>query len=200
MQLIRRDLPYILLIGLLLAAIAGYELLRPKELHGQIIEPPKTMPDFTLQSAQGPVSLSSFRDKLVVLYFGYTACPDICPTTLATLGQAIKGLGNQGKDVQVIFVSVDWKRDTPEIMAKYVVNFNLDFLGLTGTQTQIDSVTNDFGIFYVLNPPDKNGYYSVDHNASIRVLDRLGRLAVIWPNDTQAADMTADMQIILSSK
>jgi len=199
MRLIRRDLPYIVLICLLLAAMAAYDLSKPHELHGMVMKPSKPMPDFTLQSAQGPVSLSSFRNKVVVLYFGYTSCPDVCPFTLANLRQTMSALGDKAKDVQVIFISVDWKRDTPEIMARYVANFNRDFLGLAGTQSQIDSVTKDFGIFYVLNPPDENGYYSVDHNASIRVLDRLGRLVVIWPNDTKTSEMTTDLEMILST-
>jgi protein SCO1/2 len=199
MKLGRSTLWFVLLLGVLLASLAGYEFLVPKKLHGEVIEPPKLMPDFTLQSAGGPVSLSDFRDKVVILYFGYTSCPDLCPTTLAILHQAVDALGDNAKDVQVIFISVDWQRDTPKILEKYTAHFNEDFLGLTGTQAQIDSFTSEFGIFYLLNLPDENGFYSVDHTASIRVLDRQGRLAVIWPYDTQPAEITSDLQVLLKN-
>ena len=133
----RRNLWFILFLGVLLAAMAGYEFLLPKKLHGEVIKPPKPMPDFTLQSTKGPVSLSSFRGKLVILYFGYTSCPDLCPTTLAMLHQAVEALGNKAQEVQVIFISVDWKRDTPEVLEKYIAHFNSNFIGLSGTEAQI---------------------------------------------------------------
>jgi len=195
----RRNLWFILFLGVLLAAMAGYEFLLPKKLHGEVIKPPKPMPDFTLQSTKGPVSLSSFRGKLVILYFGYTSCPDLCPTTLAMLHQAVEALGNKAQEVQVIFISVDWKRDTPEVLEKYIAHFNSNFIGLSGTEAQINSVTRDFGIFYLLNLPNENGFYSVDHTASMRVLDRQGRLTVIWPYGTQYPEMASDMRSILQS-
>jgi protein SCO1/2 len=187
------------LILVLLAAVAGYELLRPRQLHGEVIEPPHPVSDFTLQSINGPVSLSDFRGKVVVLYFGYTSCPDLCPITLATLHQALESLGKKAADVQVIFVSVDWKRDTKEVMAKYVSHFDPSFIGLSGTQQEIDSITQQLGIFYLLNLPDENGFYSVDHTASTRVLDQQGRLKLIWPYDLPPADITSDLQVLLRS-
>jgi protein SCO1/2 len=199
MKVSQRDLWSGLFLGMLLIAVAGYVFWLPQKIHGEVIEPPKLMPDFTLQSAQGPVSLSSFRGQLVVLYFGYTSCPDLCPTTLAVLRQAVEALGDQAQAVQVIFISVDWKKDTPEALSQYVAHFNPDFLGLTGSEAQIDSVTKDFGIFYLLNVPGENGFYSVDHTASLQVLDRQGRLAVIWPYGTQSSEITSDMRVLLKN-
>jgi protein SCO1/2 len=197
MKLNKRNLGFALFLVVVLVAIAGYEYLISQKLHGEVIEPPQLMPDFTLQSTDGPISLSSFRGKVVVLYFGYTSCPDLCPTTLAFLRQAVDALGEKADGVQVIFISVDWKRDTPERAAEYTDHFNQDFIGLAGSQTQIDEVAKSFGIFYLLNLPDENGFYSVDHTASMRVLDRQGRLAVIWPYGIQPSDMTADLRILL---
>ncbi|MEP7133685.1 MAG: SCO family protein [Chloroflexota bacterium] len=199
MKMRRRELGFILFLTVLLVAIAGYEYLIPKKLHGEVIEPPKPMSDFTLASAQAPVTLSSFRGKVVVVYFGYTSCPDLCPTTLATLHQALAELGDKAKEVQVLFISVDWKRDTPEIMAKYVAHFNPNFIGLAGTQPEIDAVTKSFGIFYLLNLPDENGFYSVDHTASLRVLDRQGNLQVIWPYGIQSYEIAADLRALLKN-
>jgi protein SCO1/2 len=177
--------------------VAIYQFTLPPQIHGSIIEPPKPMPDFTLQSARGPVSLSSLRGKIVVLYFGYTACPDVCPTTLANLRQALTDLGPQADQVQVVLVSVDWKRDTPENLASYLSAFRPDFLGLTGSQAQIDAVTRDFGIYYKLNEPDAKGYFSVDHTATVQVLDREGNLILTWPYGQTPADLLDDLKVLV---
>ena len=189
----RRDLLFIGVVVLAVIGLAVYQFSQPVKYAGSLISPPKAMPDFTLQSAQGPLTLSSFRGKLVVLYFGYTNCPDICPLTLANLRQAMDQIGDKAKDVQVLFVSVDWKRDTPEKMASYAAAFRPDFIGLTGSQDQIDKVTRDFGIFYLLNVPDVKGYYSVDHTATTLVLDRSGALVLTWPNGTSPAESASDL-------
>jgi protein SCO1/2 len=107
-------------------------------------------------------------------------------------------LGGQSAQVQVLFVSVDYRRDTPEKLFNYMQNFRPDFIGLVGTQAQIDQVTSDFGIYYQLNTPDaETGAYSVDHTASILVLDREGRLVLLWANDQQPDEMAADLKILL---
>ncbi len=193
----RRNLLFAVVVVLLLAGIAIFQYNMPPLIHGSIIEPPKAMPDFTLQSAHGPVSLSDFRGKIVVLYFGYISCPDVCPTTLAGLRQALNNLGKSADQVQVLFVSVDWKRDTPDKMASYVSAYRPDFIGLSGSQEQIDAVTRDFGIFYQLNPPDANGFYSVDHTASVQILDRQGNLIMTWPYGLSPADLLDDLKVLV---
>jgi protein SCO1 len=186
-----------LFLVILAIGLALYWNFYPRALYGEAVAPPRPMPDFTLQSAAGPVSISDFRGKIVVLYFGYTSCPDLCPATLAFLRQAIDDLGDKANDVRVIFVSVDWKRDTPAGLAEYVRAYRKDFTGLTGTNAQIDAVTKDYGIFYRLNVPDLNGFYSVDHTASIQVLDRQQNLVLIWPHDTQPEHMESDLKELL---
>jgi protein SCO1/2 len=183
----------------LFAVAALYEYTKPASYHGALINPPKAMPDFTLQSVNGPVKLSDFRGKYVALYFGYTSCPDICPTTLAGLKTAISKLDNRAaSQVQVIFVSVDYKRDTPETVADYVQNFHPDFVGLTGTQTQIDLAAQEFGIYYKLNTPDPvTGYYSVDHTAIVLVLDRRGNLVLTWDYGQQPDEIASDLGNLL---
>lgn len=193
----RRNLLFALLVVLLLVGLGVYQFTLPPQIHGSIIEPPKPMPDFTLQSAQGPVTLSSLRGKIVVLYFGYTGCPDVCPTTLANLREALNELGPQADEVQVVMVSVDWPRDTPESLASYLSAFHPDFLGLTGSADQILAVTRDFGIYYKLNEPDANGYYAVDHTATVQVLDRQGQLLLTWPYGLTAADFLDDLKVLV---
>lgn len=186
-------------VVLLLVAIGVFQLMQPPTLHGTVIEPPKPMPDFTLQSVNGPVSLSDFRGKVVLLYFGYTSCPDVCPTTLSNLRRALNGLGaEQAAEAQVLFVAVDWKKDTPERVASYLSAFRSDFVGLSGTQEEIDAVTRAFGIFYQINPPDENGYYTVDHTATVLVLDREGRLTLTWPYGTTADELMEDLKVLVN--
>ena len=192
----RQVLLFVSLVLLLVAGVVVWELTRPPVLHGTLIEPPKPMPDFTLQSADGPVSLSDFRGKVVVLYFGYTSCPDVCPTTLANLRQAVNNLGATADEVQVILVAVDWQKDTPERVASYLSAFHPDFVGLSGTQSQIDAVTKDFGIFYQINPPDENGYYTVDHTATTLVLNREGALMLTWPYGLTADEFLEDLKVL----
>lgn len=185
------------LVLLLLVGIGVFQLTQPPVLHGTVIEPPKPMPNFTLQSANGPVSLSNFQGRVVVLYFGYTSCPDVCPTTLANLRRAFGELGEKSSAAQVLFVAVDWKKDTPERVASYLSAFDPRFIGLSGTEAQINAVTKDFGIFYQINAPDENGYYTVDHTATVLVLDREGRLMLTWPYGLSADEMLEDLKVVL---
>lgn len=182
----------IIIFGVVLYLFAG------QRMFGAVIEPPKPLPDFTLSAEGGAVSLSQFRGRLVLLYFGYTNCPDICPTSLGSLGQALNLLDEkQAADVQVIFVSVDPQRDTPEKLANYARMFYPSFIGLTGTPEQIDVITKNMGVYYRLNEPDANGYYVVEHSSSILALDREGRLMAMWSFGQQPSEIASDLRILL---
>jgi len=192
----RRVFTIAALLVVFFAVAALYEYTKPPTYYGALIEPPKAMPDFTLQSANGPMQLSDFRGKYVALYFGYTACPDICPTTLADLKTAMAALDKQlASQVQVIFVSVDYKRDTPQKVDAYAKLFRTDFIGLGGSQEQIDQATHDFGIYYKLDDPDPiTGAYSVEHTAMVLLLNPKGELVVTWPYGQTASEITSDLQ------
>ena len=176
-----------------------YKRIETPTYNGSVIDPPKAMPGFTLQSSNGPVSLDSFRGKYVLVYFGYTSCPDICPITLATLTEALAKLGTKkAENFQVIFISVDYKRDTPQISDAFAKRFNANFIGLGGTEAQINQVTQEYGIYYKLNPPDPaTGFYSVDHTALVQVLNPQGALILIWPFGTQPDQETSDLATLL---
>ena len=194
--------PFFILAALVMitAGALVYERIRPPSYYGSVIDPPKPMPGFTLQSSNGPVSLNGFRGKYVLLYFGYTSCPDICPITLATLTQALAKLGTKkAEDFQVIFVSVDYKRDTPQVSDAFAKKFNPNFIGLGGTEDQINLVTKEYGIYYKLNSPDPStGFYSVDHTALIQVLNPQGAVVLIWPFGTQPDQETSDLAALVS--
>ena len=187
----------ILIIALIGAALFIYFTTSPA-LVGSKIDPPKPMADLSLASQNGPVSLSDFRGKLVVLFFGFTECTDVCPLTLANFRQALTSLdANQAAQVQIIFVSVDWQRDTPEKMASYTQAFNPTFIGLTGTQSQIDAITKEFGIFYQFGEPDASGNYEVEHTSTSMVLNRQGSLLALLPYGMTPPEIASDLKILL---
>jgi protein SCO1/2 len=194
----RQTLFFLITVALFIAGIVIFQLTSPPLIHGSIIDPPKKMPDFTLQSVNGPVSLSDFRGKIVILYFGYTSCPDVCPLTLANIRNALQNLGSAAGDVQVVFVSVDWKRDTPEKVGGYASNFGQNVTGLTGSQAEIDAVTKDFGIFYKINDPESGStFYTVDHTSTTLVLDRQGRLILTWPYGLTPDQLVDDLKVVV---
>lgn len=144
-----------------------------------------------------PRALEDFRGKLVVLSFGYTHCPDICPTTLADTAAALKQLGADAARVQVLFVTVDPERDTPALLAQYVPAFDPTFLGLTGDAAAVEKAAKEFKIFYEKRPGAAPGAYTVDHSAQTYVLDGEGRLRLLERNDRLAQDLAEDLRTLL---
>jgi protein SCO1/2 len=135
--------------------------------------------DFDLVDPAGQRrTLADYRGKVVVLFFGYTHCPDVCPTTLSELAAAMKELGAEAQRVQVLFVTVDPERDTPELLAHYVPAFNPSFVGLRGDADATAQVTKEFRILVQKQPGSTPGEYTVDHSAGSFIFDPQGRLRV----------------------
>jgi len=156
--------------------------------------------DFTLRSSAGDVSLRDFRGKVVVVYFGYMSCPDVCPTALATIAAAINKLNaKERQQVQPIFVSVDPKRDTPELLAEYVRAFYPGMLGVTGARDQVDKVTAQYKAFYALVPQEGSDGYLVNHTSSSYIIGRDGGLREILNHGTTAAELTAKLKVALDA-
>ncbi len=133
--------------------------------------------DFQLQGADKRYSLQDFRGKVVLLFFGYTHCPDICPTTLSTVGMALKRLPTPLADqLQVIFISVDPQRDNPQHLATYTAYFHPHILGLTGNRQEINRVVKQYGAKYRIVPVDSESGYLVEHSAYLYAIDRQGKL------------------------
>jgi protein SCO1/2 len=146
-----------------------------------------------------PRTLADFRGKLVVLFFGFTHCPDICPTTLADTAAALKTLGPDAARVQVLFVTVDPERDTPEVMAKYATAFHPDFLGLRGDAEATQRAAKEFKIYFEKRAGSAPGAYTVDHSGQSYVIDAQGRLRLVIRHDRIAQDLAADLQQLLKS-
>lgn len=154
--------------------------------------------DFSLIDQKGrPRNLADFRGKAVVLFFGYVHCPDVCPTALAQLKSVVRQLGDDGKRVQVLFVTVDSERDTPEVLTRYVTAFDPGFLGLYGDPENTARVTREFKVFYQKVAGSRPENYSVDHTAAIYVFDPRGRLRVL-ASQGRAETLAADIRILLS--
>lgn len=144
-------------------------------------------------------SLADFKGKLVVLFFGYTQCPDVCPTTLSDVAAAFKLLpADAATQVQVLFVSVDPERDTPELLGQYVPYFHPSFLGLTGTPEEVAAAAQEFKIHYRKHVEPGATDYLIDHTAGSYVLDRESRLRLFQPYAQPPADIAHDLAILLA--
>ena len=141
--------------------------------------------------------LEDFRGKAVVLFFGYTHCPDVCPTTLADLAQVMRQLGPLADRVQVLFVTVDPERDTQQVLAKYVPAFDPRFLGLRGDAEATRAAAKEFKIYYEKRPGKTPGQYSVDHSAQTYVFDPQGRLRLFVRQERLAEDLAPDLRTLL---
>lgn len=138
--------------------------------------------DFTLNSAQGPVSLADFKNKLVFIYFGYTYCPDICPTNLANLANAYQQLSEaEQNQLQILFISVDPERDSLERLEMYAGYFHAGIIGITGDQAELSKIANNYGAIYQ-KVDDGTEYYAVDHSAFTYVVDQQGNLQEQLPH------------------
>jgi len=155
--------------------------------------------DFDLLDHNGqPRHLADFRGKAVAVFFGYTHCPDVCPTTLSDFAAAMGELGDAAKRVQVLFVSVDPERDTPDVLRAYVPAFNPAFLGLTGSEAAIRAAAAEFKVVYQKSQGAVPDDYLIDHSAGTYVFDPEGRLRLLMPYGTTPDVIAADLKILLS--
>jgi protein SCO1 len=156
--------------------------------------------DFKLTDTGGaPRSLADYRGKVVALFFGYTQCPDVCPTTMADLAQVKTALGPAGDRLQVLFVTLDPERDTPPLLASYVPNFDKSFVGLWGNPDQIARTAKDFKVFYQKVPGESPGSYTLDHTAGTFVFDPAGRIRLFIKYGQPVPAMTADLRQLLAA-
>lgn len=144
-------------------------------------------------------TLADFRGKVVLVVFGYTSCPDVCPTTLQDYAQAMKRLGDEASRVQLLFVTVDPARDTAALLRQYVPAFDPSFLGLRGDDKAIERVTQDFHVYAQAHPTKPGEPYSVDHASQVFAFDPEGRLRLVIPASTKPDDIASDLRTLLES-
>ena len=166
-----------------MALIAGFYLFtQPYAYQSSLIDPPLSAPDFSLNQADGTIfHISDYKGKLVLLYFGYTYCPDVCPTTLYDLAKAKERLGEDASNIQVVMVTVDPERDSPDHLEKYAKTFDPSFIGLSGEIKELESIWSDYGVYRKKNiNPSATGYL-VDHAARVYIIDKNGDLRLTFP-------------------
>jgi protein SCO1 len=186
------------LLGLLIWLVIGWQPQTDRDLVSPLPERPRGG-DFTLSSDLGPVSLSDFRGKVVLLYFGYTWCPDICPTNLSMFSAIMDSLtAEERKQVQPLFISVDPARDTVERLKTYTTYFHPSLIGLTGTAAELDDVTKRYGAAYRIVKQTGMTDYPVDHSADSYLIDTEGHLVRTYPHGTQADVILSDIRELLA--
>ncbi|MBT3321090.1 MAG: SCO family protein [Anaerolineae bacterium] len=185
------------IVGVIFIALVAF---RPYVYHGAILQSPDPAPDFTLLNHYGQeASLSDYRGKVVLLYFGYAACPDVCPATLSEIRQAIDILKEEGRDdeIQFLMVTVDPERDTAEVMAEFLNHFDPSLIGLIGTEEEVAEIATQYGVFYEKQDSTSAMGYLVDHTATVMLVDTDGYMRLIFPYGADGVDIAADITQIL---
>jgi protein SCO1 len=166
-------------------------------LKAGVFDPARQAPDFSVRGSDGtPLTLSSYRGKVVLLGFGYTSCPNVCPATLAVLAQARRKLGTLGSQVQVIYLTVDPERDNAERLKQYLAAFDPSFVGGTGTAAEMAAVRSNYGV-----TAEKHGTgsdYAVAHSSFVYLIARDGKLRALMPFGHKADDYVHDVSMLLN--
>ena len=157
--------------------------------------------ELSLPDADGKLrTLADFKGKVTLVFFGFTQCPDVCPTTLAELAAVKRALGKDGERLQGVFVSVDPQRDTPEILKAYMASFDSGFVALRGTPEQTQAAARNFKVFYAQVPGKTEGSYTVDHTAGTYVFDASGKVRLFVRYGGGAEALTHDLKLLLAEQ
>jgi protein SCO1/2 len=187
-----------LVIGLV-AVVVLWNAVRPHTFAGTVMQSLQPAYEFTLTGPDDqPVGLRDLRGKVVLLFFGYTSCPDICPTTLYEMRDMLDDLGGKAEDVRVVFVSVDPEKDTPQRLQAYLANIDPRgrLTGLTGSLDTLNEVAAQYGIFFQKRAYNDSGGYLIDHTATVLLVDGEGYLRVVYPYGTPGAAIADDVRYI----
>ena len=193
-------------VGLLIAfvAVLGSRIWTTAyTFNGTALEPPQDVPDIVGVNWDGtPFRLRDLKGNIVLLFFGYTSCPDVCPTTLGEMQTLYTELGQQAAEVKVIFITVDPERDSVERLAQYVPAFNADFLGVYLEPEELEAVKQAYGIYAQKAEYEDNqtaAGYLVDHTAAVSVIDQTGNRRLVFSFGTTAEEMVQDIRYLLGS-
>jgi protein SCO1/2 len=194
----------ILIFGfaILIGLAAVYILLgntRSYTFQGSLIDPPVGAPKFVLTNVDGqPFQLSELDGQVVIIFFGYTSCPDVCPVTLTDFLRIRDKLGRRADQVSFVFVTVDPERDTPERMKKYLTNFDPEIIGLTGERSELEPVWASYGVYQLKADAGSEGNYLVDHSSRTYIIDQEGNLLLTYMFGTENESIVADVRHLVS--
>jgi protein SCO1/2 len=162
------------------------------------VEPFPAAADFSITRADGSVfQMAEQKGHITLLFFGFTNCPDVCPTTLAELNQAMAQLGGSSEQIQVVLITVDPARDTPEKIQQYVAQFNPSFIGLSGSQPELEKIWADYGVYREIVGDPASDDYDVEHTARITLVDADGNLRLSYGTDVPVEDIVHDLKLLL---
>jgi protein SCO1/2 len=189
-------------VALLLGMIAVFLLLgptRPYTFQGSLIDPPVAAPPFELTDVDGQsFHLSDVDGQVLIMFFGYTSCPDVCPVTLSDFLRIRSQLGNQAENVSFVFITVDPERDTPERMKKYLTNFDPEIIGLTGERSDLEPVWSSYGVYEAVVEGGSEDNYLVDHSSRIYVINADGDLLLTYLFGTENKVIAEDVRHLVS--
>ena len=178
--------------------VAGAVHAADARLKSGAFEPPRMAPELNLAGSDGKdLKLERYRGKVVALGFGYSNCPEVCPTTLSRLAKARRSLGDAARDLQVVYVTVDPERDNAKRLREFLANFDGTFIGGTGTPTQLTKVYRDYGVTAVKHAGTNPHVYGVEHSAFVYLIDRAGRLRAMVPYGEGPEDVAHDVALLL---
>jgi protein SCO1 len=187
-----RILPFLCLF----LVVTGRAAEEPQAFRGGVFDPPRDAPELALDASDGTeLDLSGYRGKVVVLGFGFTSCPEICPTTLAVLAAARRQLEADADELQVVYITVDPETDTPERMRSYLGGFDASFVGGTGTEAELEAVRREYGVIADRKPLGSG--YSYAHSSYTYLIDRAGRIRALMPYGASAEDFVHDIRILI---
>jgi protein SCO1/2 len=191
-----------MLIGVGALILVGgllFDVLRPHVFSGAVLQSSEPAPEMSgLAYDDGePVDIAGLRGDVVLIYFGYTHCPDLCPTMLSTVNRAIEELNDDAERVHTLMVTVDPERDSPELLDEYVGHFNDSFRGVWGDVETVRSVASTYGVHFEYDEPLGNNYL-VGHTASLMLIDPEGVLRIVYPTGIEAGDLEEDLEELLA--
>jgi protein SCO1/2 len=191
-----------ILVALVVAVAGGWLALRwlqPHPYSGTVLQAPTAAPSMEglVDTTGDPVDLADYRGDLLLLYFGYTNCPDVCPTTLSQVDQALDRLGDDAQRVHVLMVSIDPERDELGMLGDYVTSFDPTFVAATGSLVDVERVASTYGVYFLADEASSDGSYDVDHSATLMGIDTEGRLRIVWPALLDVDELAADIHELL---
>lgn len=192
----RVGLGLVLLIGVV--AIVTFAFQKTDSFRGTLYDPAQPAPEIALTRADGQdFRLSDQKGKVVYLFFGYTSCPDVCPTTLAEMRQVREAVGDKADQVEVVFVTVDPDRDTPEKVQKYASVFNPNFIGLSGSMDELQQIWDAYGVYRKIEASTDPNDYPVTHSSRLYLVDQGGNLRLSYAFGTPPDDVARDLKTLL---
>lgn len=185
---------------MILVFVGSLLLFEPYKLKGSEITSPTAAPSFSLLSSKGEqYKLKDHQGKIVILFFGYTYCPDICPTTLYKFKEVENLLGKKSNEMEVVLITVDPERDTQEKLSSYLKTFDDTFFGLTGNENDLETIWKDYGVFRQISNVKGGKEYLVDHSTRLYLIDKKGNLRATYLVDTPISDLVSDIKYLLKS-